>query len=101
MRISRSGRFVSVCVAVVVCLIVAGCSGGNTLQGTYHSGLMVLDFKGDKVTFTAAGESKTFDYKVEGDKVTIINPAEGDLVLKRHPDGSLSGGWGTFTKNPQ
>jgi hypothetical protein len=99
MRILRSGWFVSVCVALV-CLIVAGC-GGSTLNGTYHGGAIVLDFKGDKVTVTALGESKTLDYKVEQDKVTIINPAEGDLVLTRNSDGSLNSAMGTFTKKTE
>jgi hypothetical protein len=97
MRISRIGRFVSVCLTVV-CFIAAGCSGGNTLDGTYHGGGIVLDFKGDKVTFSAMGESNTFDYKVEKEKVTIINPEAGDLVLTRNSDGSLNSAMGTFTK---
>jgi hypothetical protein len=96
MRTSRGGRLVSVCLAVV-CLIV-GCSG-NSIQGTYHGGAMVLDFKGDKVTVSAMGESKAFDYKVEADKVTIFNPEAGDLVLTRNSDGSLNSAMmGTFTK---
>jgi hypothetical protein len=97
MRVSRVGRFASVCLAVV-CLIIAGCSRDNSLEGAYHGGAMVLDFKGDKVTFTAMGESRTFDYKVEGDTVTIVNPAEGNLVLTRNSDGSLNSAIGPFKK---
>jgi hypothetical protein len=100
MRISRSGRFVSVCV-VVVCLFVAGCRG-NAIEGTYHGNGMVLDFKGDKVTVTVMGESKTFDYKVEEDKITIFNAEAGDLVLTRNSDGSLNSPMmGTFTKKTE
>ena len=98
MRTSRSGRFVSVCVALVVSLFAAGC-GGNAIEGAYHGTGMVLDFKGDKVTVTVMGESKTFDYKVEGDKITIFNAEAGDLVLTRNSDGSLNSGMmGTFAK---
>ncbi len=60
---------------------------------------MALDFKGSKVTMTIAGQSQTYDYKVDGDKVTIINSKEGNLELTRNSDGSLNSGMGTFAKS--
>lgn len=101
MRMSRRDRLMAVCAAVVICLLVVGCSGGDALQGTYHGGAMVLDFKGDKVVVTAGGESKTLDYKVEGDTVTLIDPAEGNVVLTRNADGSLNSAIGAFTKKTE
>ena len=95
MRTALVSRIV---VVGVICLMVWGCGGGG-MTGTYHGGGMVLDFKGDKVTVTAMGESETLDYKVDADKVTIINPKEGDLVLTRNSDGSLNSAFGTFTKS--
>lgn len=62
---------------------------------------MVLDFKGDKVVVTAGGESKTLDYKVEGDTVTLIDSAEGNVVLTRNADGSLNSAMGTFMRKTE
>jgi len=80
--------------------IAAAACGGDRLKGTYHQtgGAMSLDFKGDKVTFNMLGESKTLDYKVDGDKVTITDPTEGPIVFTRNSDGTLNSGLGTFAK---
>jgi len=59
----------------------------------------VCDLKeGDKVTLNMLGESKTLDYKVDGDKVTITDPTEGPIVFTRNSDGTLNSGLGTFAK---
>jgi hypothetical protein len=100
MRTSLVSRIVAAGVICLICLTFGGC-GGAGMEGTYHAGGMVLDFKGDKVTMTAMGESQTLDYKVDGDKVTIVNPKEGDLVLTRNSDGSLNSAFGTFTKTAE
>jgi hypothetical protein len=84
-----------------LCVALTGCPG-DTLQGTYHhtaGGAMSLDFKGGKVAMTFAGQSETYDYKVDGDKILIINPKEGNLELTRNSDGSLNSGMGTFAKS--
>jgi hypothetical protein len=104
MRAKIFGRIPKVWAITFMCLTMSACKSmcnGNGLEGTYHhtSGAPItLDFKGNKVTFTVAGESKTLDYKVDGNKVTIINPQEGDVVLTRNADGSLSAPVGTFAK---
>lgn len=82
-----------------LCLALTGCNG--SLTGTYHMemGGFVLDFKGSTVTVSGLGESKTFDYKVDGDTITILKFDEGkDLELTRNSDGSLNSPIGTFRK---
>jgi hypothetical protein len=37
---------------------------------------------------------------VEGKKLTIINPQEGDLVFTINDDGTLNGELGIMTKKP-
>jgi hypothetical protein len=90
------GTFV---LGLALAIAAAGC-GGDQLQGTYHqtSGAMSLDFKGDKVTFNMLGESKTLDYKVDGNSITITDPVEGNMVFTRNSDGTLNSGLGTFAK---
>ncbi|HEY7116871.1 MAG TPA: hypothetical protein VH475_09805 [Tepidisphaeraceae bacterium] len=43
-------------------------------------------------------ESQTLDYKVEGNKLTIVNPKEGDAVFTINEDGTLTGQLGMMTK---
>jgi len=85
-----------------LCVALAGCTGGDGLEGAYHTegGGFVLDFKGGtKVTVTTVGQSETFDYQVEGDKITILKFDQGkDLKLTRNSDGSLNSPVGTFTR---
>ena len=84
-----------------LCLGLVGCTG-NGLDGTYRhtgGGPIALDFKGSKVTVNAMGDTKTLDYKLDGDKLTIINPTEGNLEFTRNSDGSLTGIWGVFAKS--
>jgi hypothetical protein len=101
MRTSIFTRIVVVSLAGFIAIALAACTD-NRPQGTYHQSAgspMVLDFKGDKVTVTLAGDSKTLDYKVDGDKITIVNPQEGDVVFTRNSDGSLNSALGTFVKD--
>lgn len=84
---------------LALAVTAAGC-GGDQVQGTYHQtgGAMSLDFKGGKVTFNMLGDSKTLDYKVDGNSITITDPAEGNIVFTRNSDGTLNSGLGTFAK---
>lgn len=100
MRTKVFGGLSKVLAIAFICLTMSGCNGDRTLEGTYHhtgGAPITLDFKGNKVTFTIAGESKTLDYKVDGDKVTIIDP-DGNVVFTRNADGSLNAPVGTFAK---
>jgi len=83
-------------------LAFVGC-GGRSLDGVYHTvggGPITITLKGDKATVQIANESKTLDYKVEGNKLTILNPQEGNLVFTINDDGTLNGQLGVMTKKP-
>ena len=84
-------------------LALAGCGkmGGKNLDGVYHAasgGPITITIKGSKAIFQIAGESKTMDYKVEGNKLTILNPEEGNAEFTINDDGTLSGQLGLMTK---
>ncbi len=89
-------------IVLVALLSVAPACGGDGFDGTYlpaSGGGITLDFSGGKVKVNMLGEIKVLDYKVEADTVTIINPQEGNLVLVRNSDGSLTSPIGTFSKS--
>jgi len=44
-------------------------------------------------------ESKTLDYKVEGNKLTILDPKEGNVEFTINEDGTLTGQLGVMSKN--
>jgi hypothetical protein len=85
-------------------LAFVGCGGsGGNLDGIYHGvagGPITISIKGGKATVQVANESKTLDYKVEGNKLTILNPREGDIVFTINDDGTLNGELGIMTKKP-
>jgi len=83
MRASFPGAILVAGMIGTLCLALTGCRG-DALQGTYRhtaGGTIALDFKRGRVTMTSAGEAKTYDYRVDGNKITIINPKEGNLEL--------------------
>lgn len=91
----------------LLALSLAGCSSKNStarkLDGVYHQpggGPATLTIKGDKATMTIANESHTMDYKVEGNKLTLISPQEGNIVFTINDDGSLNSELGAFQKSP-
>jgi hypothetical protein len=95
--------FTGLVVSILIFALV-GCSGagGSNLDGVYHGvtgGPISLTIKDGKATVQIANESKTLDYKVEGKKLTIINPQEGDLVFTINDDGTLNGELGVMTKS--
>ena len=103
------GTFVSIAITLLA-LTLAGCpsksSSGtaNKLDGVYHSpggGPITLTIKDGKATMTMGTESKTLDYKVEGNKLTLINPKEGDVVFVINDDGSLNSEIGVLQKSPK
>jgi uncharacterized lipoprotein YehR (DUF1307 family) len=98
--------FVTSLIIGILSIALAGCSGGGSgknLEGVYHAatgGPMTITIKGDKAVVQIAGESQTLDYKVEGNKLTILNPQEGDIEFTINDDGTLSGQLGLMTKTP-
>ena len=87
-------------------VVVAGtaCGGADSdLDGVYHGvtgGPITLTIKSGKAIVTIANESKTLDYKVEGNKLTILDPQEGNAVFTINDDGTLNGELGVMTKKP-
>jgi hypothetical protein len=79
---------------------LASCSKG--IDGKYAApgNVMTIEFKGGKAIVAIAGESKTLDYSMDGDKITIQSPDKGDtpMVLTRMADGSLQGPNGVTLK---
>jgi hypothetical protein len=108
MKVSFVSRAIPAIVLSIVLLVLAGCtpgadSGGNKLDGVYHSpggGPITITLKEGKATVLMGIESKTLDYKVDGTKLTIVNPQEGDLVLNINDDGTLNSELGVFSKKP-
>lgn len=76
-------------------LLLSACSGG--VSGTYEGGMGSLAFASNKVDATLMGNTVEMDYTTDGDKIVLHSP-QGNLVLKRNPDGSLDTPWGTMKK---
>jgi hypothetical protein len=103
----RSTAFRHAVLGLIISLLsltFVGCGGsGRNLDGFYHGvtgGPITLTLKGSKATLQVANESKTLDYKVEGNKLTILNPGEGDMVFTINDDGTLNGELGIMTRKP-
>lgn len=105
--ISRCHSILPLLAAALLMLCLAGChpkSSANKLDGVYNpvnGGPMTLTIKDGKATMTIATESKTMDYKVEGNKLTLINPAEGNVVMTINDDGTLNNQLGILKKSPK
>ena len=88
----------------VLFLALASCGGGSSnLDGVYHGitgGPISITIKSGKATVQVGNESKTLDYKVEGNKLTIVDPKEGNLLLTINDDGTLNSELGVMTKKP-
>src|SRR5262245_463346 len=101
---SSSLRLILALVVVLLITASAACGGGRELEGTYlpaSGGPITLDFSGGKVKMNILGELKVLEYTAQADTVTILNPEEGNLVLVRNSDGSLTSTLGTFSKSKQ
>jgi len=80
-----------------------GSGAAKSLDGVYHSpsgGPITFTIKNGKAVMTVGNESKTLDYKVEGNKLTLLDPKEGDAVFTINDDGTLNSQMGVFTKSP-
>src|SRR5437763_1746092 len=106
---SKFIRSVTVIFSVnIFMLALVGCGGGagsrsNKLDGVYHGGPgspITLTIKNGKATMTIGNESKTLDYKVEGNKLTLLDPKEGNAVYTINDDGTLNSEIGVLTKSP-
>jgi len=65
---------------------------GSKVKGKYanSTGAMELDFRNGKVYMSALGATVQSDYEVNGNEVIVKGP-QGNMVLTRNDDGSLSG----------
>jgi hypothetical protein len=103
----RTCCIVRVMLASLLALSLAGCAskGSSTakkLDGVYHQpggGPATLTIKEGKAIMTIGTETQTLDYKVEGNKLTLLNPKEGDVVFTINDDGTLNSQLGSFTKS--
>jgi len=80
-----------------------GCGDKHkSLDGVYQSGggPINLTIKDHKATINIGGETKTYDYKVEGNKLIVVNPQEGNLEFTINDDGTLTSPFGTLSKSP-
>jgi len=88
----------------VLLLALVSCGGGSSnLDGVYHGitgGPITITIKSGKATVQVGNESKTLDYKVEGNKLTIVDPKEGNLLLTINDDGTLNSELGVMSKKP-
>lgn len=81
---------------------IASCGSG--VNGVYHdpSGQVTLEIKsGGKAHITLMGEQHDLTYKVEGNKITMRDPADsttGDVVATRNSDGTLAFAMWTLSK---
>ena len=97
-----SSAFRRVIAGVVISLGLVGCGSSRNLDGVYHGAPgspITITIKDDKATVMVGNESKTLDYKVDGNKLTIVNPREGDLVLTINDDGTLNSELGVLSKS--
>src|SRR6476661_9137716 len=91
----------SVLILCALAFSFTGCGGGKKVDGVYHAangGPITITFKGSKATVDVGGDSKELDYKIEGNKITILNPKEGDINLTLNDDGTLSSPLGMLEK---
>jgi hypothetical protein len=87
----------------VLLLALVSCGGGSNLDGVYHGiagSPITITIKSGKATVQVANESKTLDYKVEGNKLTIVDPKEGNILFTINDDGTLNSELGIMTKKP-
>jgi hypothetical protein len=84
-------------------LVPIGCGDKHkSLDGVYQSGggPINLTIKDQKATVNVGGETKTLDYKVEGNKLIILNTQEGNIEFTINDDGTLTSPFGTLSKSP-
>ena len=97
-------RVVAGLVIGLLWLAIPGCNKGGSsskLEGIYHGtagGPITITLKGGKATVQIANDSKTLDYKVEGNKLKILDPKEGDVEFTINEDGTLTGQLGVMSK---
>ena len=95
MKTSTVRRLIAVAFPLCLAILLAGC--GSKVEGKYSDkeGVETIELKSGKATFTAAGNTQTCDYTVDGDKITLTGTP---IVFTINKDGTLQAGNDTFTK---
>jgi len=99
MRCAIFNRIVAGLLVCGCCAVITGCDKKNSVEGkVFHQdgGPMTIEFKDGKANVELLGEKKSYDYKLEGEKLTILNKAEGNMELTYRSDGTLTGPMGTL-----
>lgn len=83
--------------SLLASLLLVACSGGA--GGTYvdSSGGTAMTLSSGTAQLDLGPTKMQMKYSVDGDKIVLHSP-QGDLVLTRHPDGTLETPWGTWKK---
>jgi len=105
MKNSFTYRTTAVIALSIFLLVFGGCTpgGDKKLDGVYHSaggGPITITIKDGKAIFLVGAEAKTLDYKVNDNKLTLVNPQDGDMVLTINDDGTLNSEIGIFSRKP-
>jgi uncharacterized lipoprotein YehR (DUF1307 family) len=93
----RRGVFIAI--VAIASLTFTGCT--KPIEGKYEdaNGVMSIEFKSGKAYVgTMVGAPVETTYTIDGDKITVASPSQGNLVLTRNSDGTLSSVMGTFKK---
>jgi hypothetical protein len=102
MRSRRLRRLLPILFLLLVTVTIVSCGSG--VNGVYHdpSGQVTLELKsGGKAHITLMGEQHDLTYKLEGNKITMRDPADsssGDVVATRNSDGTLAFAMWTLSK---
>jgi len=100
--LSRRLRRLPILLLLLATVTIAACGSG--VNGVYHdpSGQVTLELKsGGKAHITLMGEQHDLTYKLEGNKITLRDPADsssGDVVATRNSDGTLAFAMWTLSK---
>jgi hypothetical protein len=84
-------------VIAVLTLLSSACASG--VRGRYENdnGAIAVEFKSGKAYVTMLAGTLEVDYEVKRDQVILTNHG-GQVVLKRHQDGTLEGPMGRLKK---
>jgi len=94
MRHSPFRRVVGALLVGLMAVTIPGCDKDPVNGKIYHQdsfGTVTIEFNKGKAKMEMMGEAKTLDYKVEGDKITILDKGGDNIELTHHSDDTLTG----------
>ena len=99
----RLRRLLPVLWILLATVPIASC-GGSGVTGVYHdqTGQITLELQsGGKAHISVMGEQHDLTYKVDGNKITLHDPADAegdDVVATQNSDGTLALAMWTLSK---